>query len=79
MSGSVIAAVLMAALMHAGWNTLVKAHAGTGAPTILVAVTAAILCACCLKVLQVLIDDSICTNVIRDILARPMMRYQFGR
>jgi len=48
MSGSVIAAVLVAALMHAGWNTLVKARAGTGAPTVLVVAGSALLCACCL-------------------------------
>ena len=43
-----IAAVLVAALMHAGWNTLVKARAGTGAPTVLVVAGSALLCACCL-------------------------------
>ena len=48
MSASVIAAVLVAALMHAGWNTLVKARAGTGAPTVLVVAGSALLCACCL-------------------------------
>jgi drug/metabolite transporter (DMT)-like permease len=48
MSASVIAAVLVAALMHALWNTLVKARAGTGAPTVLVVAGSALLCACCL-------------------------------
>ena len=48
MSGSVIAAVLLAALMHAGWNTLIKAHAGSGAPTVLVVAGAALQCACAL-------------------------------
>lgn len=46
MSGAVIAAVLIAALMHAGWNTLVKAHAGSGAPMVPVVACAGLLCAC---------------------------------
>ena len=48
MSGAVIAAVLLAALMHAGWNTLIKARAASGAPAVLVAAGSALLCACCL-------------------------------
>lgn len=47
MSDLVIAAVLLAALLHAGWNTLVKAHGGAAA-TILVAAGAGLLCACAL-------------------------------
>jgi drug/metabolite transporter (DMT)-like permease len=47
-SAFVIAAVLVAALMHAGWNTLIKTRAGTGAPTVLVVAGSALLCACCL-------------------------------
>lgn len=43
MLDSVIAAVLCAALLHAGWNTLIKAHGGAVA-TILVAVGAGVLC-----------------------------------
>jgi len=44
MLDSIIAAVLCAALLHAGWNTLIKAHGGAVA-TILVAVGAGVLCA----------------------------------
>lgn len=47
MPDHVIAAVLVAALLHAGWNTLVKAHGGASA-TILVATEAGLLCACAL-------------------------------
>jgi drug/metabolite transporter (DMT)-like permease len=45
MSASVIAAVLCAALLHAGWNILVKSHAATGVPTILVVAGSGLLCA----------------------------------
>ena len=44
MSTSVILAVLAAAFLHAGWNTLVKAHGGA-VPTILVAAGGGVLCA----------------------------------
>ena len=44
MSDPIIAAVLCAALLHAGWNTLIKAHGGAVA-TILVAGGAGLLCA----------------------------------
>jgi drug/metabolite transporter (DMT)-like permease len=48
MSSSVIAAVLFAALMHAGWNILAKRHArieASGAPTVLVVAGSGLLCA----------------------------------
>lgn len=45
MSASVIAAVLCAALLHAGWNILVKLHAGSGVPTVLVVAGSGLLCA----------------------------------
>jgi drug/metabolite transporter (DMT)-like permease len=45
MSGSVIAAVLCAALLHAGWNILVKRRAGAGVPTVLVVAGSGLLCA----------------------------------
>ena len=51
MGTSVIAAVLCAALMHAGWNILVKRHARTGSsgastvPTVLVVAGSGLLCA----------------------------------
>jgi drug/metabolite transporter (DMT)-like permease len=45
MSASVIAAVLCAALLHAGWNILVKIHAASGVPTILVVAGSGLLCA----------------------------------
>jgi drug/metabolite transporter (DMT)-like permease len=57
MSTSVIAAVLCAALMHAGWNILVKLHARIGAsgvsgvsaaPTVLVVAGSGLLCAAAL-------------------------------
>jgi drug/metabolite transporter (DMT)-like permease len=45
MSSAVIAAVLLAALLHAGWNILVKLHAGSGVPTVLVVAGSGLLCA----------------------------------
>lgn len=45
MSASVVVAVLCAALLHAGWNILVKLHAGGGVPTILVVTGSGLLCA----------------------------------
>lgn len=45
MTGSVIAAVLCAALLHASWNTMVKLHGGSGAPMVLVATSTGLLCA----------------------------------
>jgi drug/metabolite transporter (DMT)-like permease len=45
MSASVIGAVLCAALLHAGWNILVKIHAASGVPAILVVAGSGLLCA----------------------------------
>lgn len=45
MTGFVIGAVLCAAFLHAGWNTLVKLHGGSGAPMVLVATSTGLLCA----------------------------------
>lgn len=47
MSACIVAAVLCAALLHALWNALIKAHGGALA-TILVAASAGLLCALCL-------------------------------
>lgn len=44
MSGPVMAAVLCAALMHAGWNALVKANGDAFLSTVLVTASAGILC-----------------------------------
>jgi len=43
-SGPVMAAVLCAALMHAGWNALVKARGDAFLSTVLVTASAGILC-----------------------------------
>ena len=51
MSGTVLAAVLCAALMHAGWNVLVKARGDAFLATVTVAVSAGILCALALPFL----------------------------
>jgi drug/metabolite transporter (DMT)-like permease len=45
MAASIIAAVLCAALLHAGWNLLVKTHAASGVPTVLVVAGSGLLCA----------------------------------
>jgi drug/metabolite transporter (DMT)-like permease len=45
MSSTVIGAVLVAALLHAGWNILVKLHAASGVPTVLVVAGSGLLCA----------------------------------
>jgi drug/metabolite transporter (DMT)-like permease len=48
MNGFVIAAVLCAALMHAGWNVLLKRHAGQaagGVPTMAIVAGSGLLCA----------------------------------
>lgn len=45
MSGAVLAAVLCAALMHAGWNTMLKARGDAFLSTVAVAASAGILCA----------------------------------
>lgn len=48
MNGFVIAAVLCAALMHAGWNVLLKRHAASGVPTMAIVAGSGLLCAACL-------------------------------
>ena len=45
MTGTVLAAVLCAALMHAGWNTMVKAKGEAFLSTVAVAASAGLLCA----------------------------------
>ncbi len=51
MSGAVLAAVLCAALMHAGWNAMVKARGEAFLSTVAVAASAGILCALALPFL----------------------------
>lgn len=51
MSGAVLAAVLCAALMHAGWNAMVKARGDAFLSTVTVAASAGILCALLLPLL----------------------------
>lgn len=50
-SGTVLAAVLCAALMHAGWNAMVKARGEAFLSTVAVAASAGILCALALPFL----------------------------
>jgi len=45
MSGTVVAAVLAAALMHAGWNAMLKTRGDAFLSTVAVAVSAGLLCA----------------------------------